>query len=118
MNWNNTPTPTPEAWTCILYAIELDLKVLRDRDFLAANPRYRAGMLCLYLGMTSLSAEERFRQHTRGIKNVSRIAHDFGQKLRQDMVPVRKPTRRTWVLKHEKTLAWQLRAQGYGIWQA
>jgi len=119
MNWNTNYTPTPEAWTCILYAIELDPKVLLDPAFIAANPGYIVGMPLLYIGMTSLSSpEERFRQHMLGTKNVSRIAHAFGRKLRQDMVPKRKPTRRSWAMRHEKTLAWQLRARGYGIWQA
>ncbi len=118
MNWHTNYTPTPEPWTCVVYAIELHLSVLLDSAFLAANPRYVAGMPCFYIGMTSLSPEERYLQHTLGTKNVARIPHIYGRNLHQDIVPQRKPTRRTWAMRYEKTLAWQLRARGFGIWQA
>ncbi|MBC7980858.1 MAG: hypothetical protein H7Y36_09875 [Armatimonadetes bacterium] len=118
MNWQTNHTPAPELWTCVVYAIELHLSVLKDSAFMNANPRYVAGMSCFYIGMTSLLVEERYLQHTLGTKNVARIPHVYGRKLRQDMVPQRTPTRRTWAMRQEKTLALQLRAQGYGIWQA
>jgi len=52
--------PSSEALACRVYVIELDESVLQDPAFVRANPRYRAGQPCLYVGMTSLSPEERY----------------------------------------------------------
>lgn len=91
---------------------------MKDPAFAAKNPQWVPGMLLFYVGMTSLSSvEERFAQHLRGTKNVSRIAHQYGRRLRMDLVPIRKPTRRTWALKLEERLAKDLRARGYGAWK-
>ena len=73
-------------------------------------------MACFYVGMTSLSCEERSTQHFLGTKNFSRIAHQYGRRLRMDVVPTRKPTRRRWALKMEARLAKELRARGFGAW--
>lgn len=107
-----------ESWFCRLYAILLDPSVLQDPAFLAKNPGYLPGSPLLYLGMTSLTPEERFSQHRGGKVNASRIAHQYGCELSMDIVPDRKPTRRTWVLKQERNFARELRAKGYGVWQA
>jgi hypothetical protein len=109
--------PSSESWSCIVYAIELDPSVIEDPAFKAKNPQWVPGMPNIYVGMTSLSGDERFAQHIRGIKNVSRIAHRYGRRLRMDLVPNRKPTRRTWALKLEERLATDLRARGFGAWQ-
>jgi hypothetical protein len=120
----NQTKPTPrfhhstESWQCRLYAIRLDPSVLQDPAFLAMNPGYVPGYPLCYVGMTSLTPEERFRQHSGGKINASRIAHQYGRELSMNLVPNRKPTRRTWVLKHERNLARELRAKGYGVWQA
>lgn len=89
-----------------------------DPAFIAKNPQYVPGSPAYYVGMTSLSPEERFLEHKHGIKNVSRIAHEFGRCLRMDLVPDRKPTRRKWAMNFEKRVARDLRAKGFGAWQA
>lgn len=106
-----------ESWSCIVYAIELDPSVMEDPAFRAKNPQWVPGTPLIYVGMTSLSAWERSEQHLRGTKNVSRIAHQYGRRLRMDLVPCRKPTRRTWALKLEARLTKDLRARGYGAWK-
>ncbi len=106
-----------ESSNCIVYAIELDPSVLQDTAFSAKNPQWKSGRPCFYIGMTSLSAEERCEQHLLGTKNVSRIAHEYGQRLRMDLVPNRKPTHRTWALKLEARLAKDFQARGYGAWK-
>ena len=106
-----------EATTCVVYAIDLDESVLEDPDFRKANPRYIAGKPCVYIGMTSLTIRERYTQHLGGI-NSSRIARNWGRRLLPDLVTTRKPTLRRWALKHERLTARQLRARGYGVWQA
>jgi predicted GIY-YIG superfamily endonuclease len=101
-----------------VYAIELDPSVMEDPAFRAKNPQWVPGMPLVYVGMTSLSsAEERFAQHLGGTKNVSRIAHRYGRRLRMDLVPYRKPTRRTRAMKMEQRLAKALRSRGFGAWQ-
>ena len=106
-----------ESFNCILYAIELDPSAMEDPAFRAKNPDWIPGMPLVYVGMTSLSAEERCEQHLRGTTNVSRIAHQYGRRLRMDLVPIRKPTRRTWAMKLEARLARDLRARGFGAWK-
>lgn len=109
--------PFSESWSCIVYLIELDPSVMEDPEFRAKNPQWVPGMPLFYVGMTSLSAWARSEQHFRGTKNVSRIAHQYGRRLRMDLVPTRKPTRRTWALKLEARLAKDLRTRGFGAWQ-
>lgn len=109
--------PSFESSNCIVYAIELDPSVIEDSAFSAKNPQWKQGMPCYYIGMTSLSPRERYEQHLRGTKNVSRIAHRYGQRLRMDLVPDCKPTRRTWAMKMEARLAKDLRARGFGAWK-
>ena len=55
-----------------IYVIELDKKVLEKKKFKDANPDYIEGSPCVYVGMTSKSPEERFKQHKEGHK-ASRI---------------------------------------------
>ena len=81
-----------------------------------SNPKHVPGSPCYYVGMTSLNPEERFLQHHHGTKNVSMICHKYCRKLRMDLVPNRKPTRRTWAMRLEKRVAKELRRQGCGAW--
>jgi hypothetical protein len=90
---------------------------MNDPAFAAKNPQWKQGMPCYYIGMTSLSPRERYEQHLLGTKNVSRIAHRYGRRLRMDLVPNRKPTRRTWAMRLEERFARDLRARGFGAWQ-
>lgn len=107
-----------EAPNCVIYVILLDPSVTRDPAFMRSNPQYVQGMPCYYVGLTSLSVEERFHQHLTGRKNVSRIAHQYGRKLQMDLVTNSKPIRRSWAMRREKRLAAELRAGGSGVWQA
>lgn len=109
--------PSFESWNCIVYAIELDPSVIEDPAFSAKNQQWVPGMPMIYVGMTSLSAWERSEQHLRGTKNVSRIAHQYGRRLRMDLVPNRKPTRRAWAMKMEARLTKDLKARGFGAWK-
>jgi predicted GIY-YIG superfamily endonuclease len=104
-----------ESSHCYNYVIELKESVTLDPAFMRKNPGYVSG-LCFYVGMTSGDVEERFQQHIQGTKNVSRIAHTFGLRLRMDLVTNREPVRRTWALEREVRITKQLRSQGYGAW--
>lgn len=107
-----------EALHCRVYVIELDEAVTRDPVFIAKNPNYVPGSPCYYVGMTSLEPEVRFLEHVQGTRNSSRICRQYGRKLRMDLVPKRKPSRRTWAMKWEKRLAKEIRKCGDGAWQA
>ena len=106
-----------ESTRCVVYTIELDPSVAREPAFAAKNPRHVPGKPCFYVGMTMLRPEERFAQHISGSKNSSRIAHEYGKKLRMDVVENNKPTLRTWALEREKRVANKLRSQGFGAWK-
>lgn len=117
MKRQHYPTPSPyESRHCVVYAIELDPSVIEDSAFLRKNPKWDPSKPAYYVGMTSLSPEERYQQHRSGSTNVSRIAHEYGLALRMDIVPDQAPSRRTWAMKRETRLAKDLRSRGFGAW--
>lgn len=102
-----------------IYLVELDPRVAQDAAFQKANPRLIEGLACFYAGSTSQRIEERFFEHISGGRNSSRIAHRYGQCLRMDLVPdAGKQMRRDLAIKAEVRLARELRAKGFGVWQA
>jgi hypothetical protein len=100
----------------IVYVLELAPEAAADPDFLLANLHFEAGMTCLYVGSSSQTGEQRFRDHITG-HNASRIAHQFAIKLRYDLMPPQTPIPKERALKEEKRLARSLRAAGFGVWQ-
>jgi predicted GIY-YIG superfamily endonuclease len=112
------PLASNEALHCRVYVIELDAAVTRDPAFIAKNPKYVPGRPSYYVGMTSLEPSDRFLEHILGTRNSSRICRQYGRKLRMDLVPNLKPTRRTWAMRREKRLAADIRRGGDGAWQA
>lgn len=109
--------PDPfESSTCVVYAVELDPSVVKEPEFLKKNPRWNPDKPAFYVGMTSLSPQERFEQHHSGSKNPSRIAHEYGLSLRMDVVTDKRVTRRKWAMEGERRLVRNLRAQGFGAW--
>jgi hypothetical protein len=100
----------------IVYVLELAPEAAADPDFLRANLHFEAGMTCLYVGSSSQTGEQRFRDHITG-HNASRIAHQFAIKLRYDLMPPQTPIPKERALKEEKRLARSLRAAGFGVWQ-
>lgn len=102
---NHSATAFPESRTCQVYAIRLKKSVLNNPKFRAANPNYIAGYPCYYVGMTSLPPHKRFAQHVAGKVNASTLVHAHCGELEMSIVPVRKPTLRTWAMKLERNLA-------------
>ncbi len=100
----------------IIYVLELSSEAAADPDFLLANLHFEAGMTCLYVGSSSQTGEQRFRDHLTG-HNASRIAHQFAIKLRYDLMPEQTPIPRECALKEEKRLAKSLRSRGFAVWQ-
>ena len=99
-----------------VYVIELDPAVLKDRKFRAANPGYRKGKACLYVGSTCRAPEERFQQHREGYKSC-RYPRRYGQMLRPDLYERYNPMGHQEAYEREESLAKTLRDEGYAVWQ-
>ncbi|TAH39906.1 MAG: ribose-5-phosphate isomerase [Bacteroidetes bacterium] len=109
----------------VVYVIELSKKVYtEDRKFREANPQFNGVLECLYVGMTSKTPQERFKQHVSGYRNKkgyklsANIVQKYGSYLRPGLynhINV-KPMTRAEALKMEAKLALDLRRQGYAVW--
>ena len=108
-----------------VYVIELSKRVFTENSrFRAANPQFNGVLECLYVGMTSKTPAERFKQHKTGYKNKkgyklsAYIAQKYGSYLRPSLynhVNLKPMTRQEALLMEEK-LAWDLRRKGYAVW--
>ncbi len=108
-----------------VYVVELSKKIFTENTkFRAANPQFNGVLQCLYVGMTSKTPIERFKEHRtgyvnkRGHKLSARIVQKYGTYLRPSLyehINLR-PMRREQALIMEEKLAWDLRRQGYAVW--
>jgi predicted GIY-YIG superfamily endonuclease len=108
-----------------VYVIELSKKVFTENSkFRDANPQFNGVLECLYVGMTSKTPAERFRQHKTGYINKkghnlsANIVRKYGTYLRPslyDHINLKHMTRQQALMMEEK-LAWDLRRQGYAVW--
>jgi hypothetical protein len=108
-----------------VYVIELSKKVFtEDWKFRAANPQFNGVLECLYVGMTSKTPAERFKQHKTGYVNKkghklsANIVQKYGAYLRPSLYEHLnlKPMTREHALAAEEKLAWDLRKKGYAVW--
>ena len=99
-----------------VYVIELDRAVLSDRKFQKANPDYKQGRPCVYVGMTSQSPEQRFEQHKNGVK-AARFAKKYGIRLKPRQYAHHNPMTYEDACEMEVEKARRLRKRGYGVWQ-
>jgi len=112
-------TVPPEGWDRAhhsVYVVELDAAVASDRKFAAANPGMIAGGLCLYVGLTGLSPERRFRNHRRGRK-AARIVRRYGRRLLPALYRHFNPVPFEVGRVMEPWLAERLRERRFGVWQ-
>jgi hypothetical protein len=108
-----------------VYVIELSKRVFTENiKFREANPQFNGVLQCLYVGMTSKTPVERFRQHKSGYVNKkghklsANIVQKYGAYLRPslyDHINVKEMTRQQALIM-EKKLALDLRRQGYAVW--
>jgi predicted GIY-YIG superfamily endonuclease len=108
-----------------VYVIELSKRVFTENEkFRTANPQFNGVLQCLYVGMTSKTPAERFRQHKTGYVNknghklAANIVTKYGTYLRPslyDHINLRAMTRQEALIMEEK-LALNLRRQGYAVW--
>lgn len=100
----------------IIYVVELDSAAADDPAFAKDNPHWVKGMICLYVGSSSLTAVERFGQHLAGV-NSAAVVLNFGTKLRYDLMPDQQPIPRKLALTLERGLARKLRREGFAVSQ-
>jgi len=108
-----------------VYVVELSKRVFTENaKFRAANPQFNGVLECLYVGMTSKTPHERFKQHKTGYVNQkghklsSSIVYKYGSYLRPslyDHINQKSMTREEALIMEEK-LAWHLRKKGYAVW--
>ncbi len=108
-----------------VYVVELSKRVFTENTkFRAANPQFNGVLECLYVGMTSMTPQERLKQHKsgyvnkKGYKLSAYIVQKYGRYLRPSLYDHinRKLMHREEALIIEKKLALDLRRQGYAVW--
>jgi hypothetical protein len=99
-----------------VYVVELDARAAEDAEFAAANPQMIPGGLCLYVGLTGLSPERRFRNHRRGHK-AARIVRRYGKRLLPAYYRHYNPVPFEVGQVLEPWLAAHLRERRFGVWQ-
>lgn len=107
-----------------VYVIELSKRVFTEnRKFREANPQFNGVLECLYVGMTSKSPTERFKQHKTGFINKkghklsAAIVEKYGLYLRGSLYNHIAPmATRAEALQMEETLALELRRKRYAVW--
>lgn len=114
---------SPKRLSHHVYVVELSKKVWSDNwKFRKANPQYKGIQECLYVGMTSLSPQERFKKHKTGAKSKkghkisSSIVEKYGLYLRSSLYSEYNPMTRADATKMEQRLAEHLRKRGYAVW--
>jgi len=113
------------TFICKVYVVELSRRGFTENaKFRAANPQFNGVLQCLYVGMTSKTPAERFKQHKTGYRNKkghnlsASIVQKYGAYLRPslyDHLNVN-PMTRQQALAAEAKLAWDLRRKGYAVW--
>ena len=100
-----------------VYVVELDRRVLDEPRFAKANPGYRPGKPCVYVGMTGLDPDVRFDKHKAGLQ-ANRYVQRFGLRLLPEIYEAYNPMSYDAAREMEVELAIDLREGGYGVWQA
>jgi len=107
-----------------VYVVELSKRVFTEnRKFREANPQFNGVLECLYVGMTSKTPAERFKQHKtghvnkKGHKLSAAIVEKYGLYLRGSLFNHIQPIKtREEALRIEETLALELRRKRYAVW--
>jgi hypothetical protein len=97
-----------------VYVVLLDSKAATQSKILKANPKRNPAMPCVYVGMTGLKPEERFQNHTRGVK-AARVVQRHGLRLVPELYQCFNPMPFAAAAEMERELAEDLRDQGYTV---
>jgi len=99
-----------------VYVVLLDKSVMNHKRFQEANRHYKSLMPCIYVGMTGLEPEARFRNHKRGYKS-NFYVHKYGTRLLHHLFRNFNPMPYRLAQVVETELAKRYRALDYGVWQ-
>jgi hypothetical protein len=97
-----------------VYVVLLDPAVVRARKVRAENPKRDRKKLCVYVGMTGLSPEERFANHKAGIKDAW-VVKRYGLRLLPELYAHLNPMPYVAAAQMERDLADDLRRAGYTV---
>jgi len=97
-----------------VYVVELDRNVLESVKVQRQNPERDSEKPCVYVGMTSLTPEQRFENHKAG-KKASRFVQKYGLHLLPQLYTHLNPMTRDEAEVTERELAEQLRLAGYTV---
>jgi hypothetical protein len=102
-----------------VYVIELSKDVLFEHRFRRNNPNYIDGKPCVYVGMTGLDPDVRFDKHKAGVQANS-YARKYGLRLLPDLYEAFNPMSYQDAVDKEIEIevGIDLRAAGFGVWQA
>jgi hypothetical protein len=100
-----------------VYVIELSKDVLYESKFRKCNPDYVPGKPCVYVGMTGLDPDLRFDKHKAGIQS-NRYVREYGLRLLPDLYEGFNPMSYDEAREREVEIGIDLRAAGFGVWQA
>jgi predicted GIY-YIG superfamily endonuclease len=97
-----------------VYVVLLDSAIKKVRAVRALNPGYDSGKQCVYVGMTGLTPQERFKKHKSGYK-ASRYVKKYGIRLLPELYEELNPLSFEEAVIAEEGLARRLRAEGYMV---
>src|SRR5258707_367973 len=97
-----------------VYVGLLDSQGLKLRKIRQDNPRRDEARPCVYVGMTGLHPDERFKNHKTGIK-AAQVVQQYGIRLLPELYEVFNPMPFEVAAQMERELAEDLRAQGYTV---
>lgn len=107
-----------------VYVIELDREFADLRKAVEANPDRDPSRPCVYVGYTSKTPRQRFKQHMsgkpgrRGRRTHSTVVYKYGIKLLPELYRMFNPIpSRERAMEAEVMLANLLRVCGYTVWQ-
>ena len=97
-----------------VYVVLLKPAVARLRRVRAENPNRTPEKPCVYVGMSGLPPEERFKNHKRGIKAAS-VVKRYGIRLLPELYAHLNPMPYEAAVQMEADLADDLRKEGYTV---
>jgi hypothetical protein len=105
-----------------VYVIELDKEFALTTKAREANPKQDLKKPCIYVGSSSKTPEERFREHIKGARNsrgplFSRVVYRYGKRLLPNEYRKYNPiSTREEAQEMEKNLTEEYRKRGYTVW--
>lgn len=97
-----------------VYVVLLSREAANLRELRASNPARDPAKPCLYVGMTGLTPEERFKNHKSG-KKAARVVQLYGLRLLPELYELYNPMPFEAAAVMEEELAADLRRQGYTV---